>query len=119
MAEGAAELFLRAKGFEILERRYKTPVGEIDIIALDYKYLVFVEVKARASVDGALESITPKMRARINDAATHFFAAKPKYAGYPMRVDVVAVCGRPEMEAAAEVTWYPNAVQAGTAEDMG
>jgi putative endonuclease len=91
MAESAAELFLRAKGFDILERRYKTPVGEIDIIALDDQYLVFVEVKARTSVDTALESITPKMRARINDAASHFFAAKPKYAGYPMRVDVVAV----------------------------
>lgn len=91
MAEGAAELFLRAKGFEILERRYKTPVGEVDIIALDDQYLVFVEVKARSSVDSALESITPKMRSRINDAASHFFSVKPKYADYPMRVDVVAV----------------------------
>ena len=91
MAEGAAELFLRAKGFEILERRYKTPVGEVDLIALDDQYLVFVEVKARASVDNALESITPKMRKRINDAASHFFGARPKYAEYPMRVDVVAV----------------------------
>lgn len=91
MAEGAAELFLRAKGFEILERRYKTPVGEIDLIAVDDQYLVFVEVKARTSVDIALESITPKMRARINDAASHFFSAKPQYSGYPMRVDVVAV----------------------------
>lgn len=91
VAEGAAELFLRAKGFEILERRYKTPVGEVDLIALDGQYLVFVEVKARASVEGALESITPKMRKRISDAALHYFGAKPLYAEYPMRVDVVAV----------------------------
>jgi len=91
MAEGAAELFLRAKGFDILARRYKTPVGEVDIIALDDQYLVFVEVKARVSVDHALESITPKMRSRINNAASHFLASKPEYAHYPMRVDVMAV----------------------------
>ena len=91
MAEGAAELFLRAKGFEILERRYKTPVGEIDIIALDDQYLVFVEVKARTTVESAMESITPKMRGRISDAAGHFTQARPQYAGYPMRVDVMAV----------------------------
>jgi putative endonuclease len=91
MAETAAELFLRAKGFEILERRYKTPVGEIDLIALDDQYLVFVEVKARVDIESAMESITPKMRGRINDAAAHFTAARSKYANYPMRVDVVAV----------------------------
>jgi len=91
MAEGAAELFLRAKGFEILARRYKTPVGEIDLIARDDRYLVFVEVKARASLDEAMFSITPKMRERINNAASHFISEFPQYAETPMRVDVMAV----------------------------
>lgn len=91
MAEGAAELFLRAKGFQILQRRYKTPVGEIDLIAIDDQYLVFVEVKARQSVDEAMHSITPKMRERINAAAGHFMAVNPTYAQYPCRVDVMAV----------------------------
>ena len=91
MAEGAAELYLRAKGFEILERRYKTPVGEIDLIARDNSYLVFVEVKARGSIDEALTCITPKMRVRIYDAAAHYMAAHPEHAQKPMRVDVVAV----------------------------
>jgi putative endonuclease len=91
VAEGAAELFLRAKGFDILARRYKTPVGEIDIIARDDAYLVFVEVKARPSIDEALISITPKMRERIHAAAGHFISSFPQYAGFPMRVDVMAV----------------------------
>ena len=91
MAEGAAELFLRAKGFEILARRYKTPVGEIDLIALDDEYLVFIEVKARPSLDEAVYAITPKMRERIHAAAGHFMAANPDHAGRPMRVDVMAV----------------------------
>lgn len=91
MAEGAAELFLRAKGFQILARRYKTPVGEIDLIALDDQYLVFIEVKARPSLDEAMYSITPKMRERINAAAGHFTASFPEYADRPCRVDVMAV----------------------------
>jgi putative endonuclease len=91
LAEGAAELYLRAKGFEILERRYKSPVGEIDLIALDDSYLVFVEVKARGSIDDALSCITPKMRSRIYDAAGHYMAANPGHAARSMRVDVVAI----------------------------
>lgn len=91
MAEGAAELFLRGKGYEIIARRYKTPVGEIDLIAKDDDYLVFVEVKARAGIDEALECITAKMRTRINNAANYFTAAHPEYADRPCRVDVVAV----------------------------
>ncbi len=91
MAEGVAEIFLRAKGYEIITRRYKTPVGEIDIIARDDQYLVFIEVKGRASIDDALYSITPKMRSRINDAAGHFVALHPQFAELPMRFDVMAV----------------------------
>ncbi|MFA5593587.1 MAG: YraN family protein [Micavibrio sp.] len=90
-AEKAAEIFLRAKGYEILERRYKTPVGEIDIIALDDDYVVFIEVKARAAIDDALYSITPRMRARINDAASYYIMLNPDKAGMAMRFDVMAV----------------------------
>lgn len=61
------------------------------MIALDDAYLVFIEVKARPSVDEALLSITPKMRERIHAAAGHFMAHFPDYAHYPMRVDVMAV----------------------------
>lgn len=91
MAEGAAEIFLRAKGYKILERRYRTKVGEVDIIALDDDYIVFIEVKARATLDDALFSITPKMRGRISDAAMAFLAENPNYTMRPMRFDVMAV----------------------------
>lgn len=91
MAEGAAEIFLRAKGYKIIERRYKTKVGEVDIIALDGDVLVFVEVKARATLDDALFSITPKMRGRISDAAMAFLTENPNYTMRPMRFDVMAV----------------------------
>lgn len=91
MAESVAEIFLRAKGFQILERRFKTPHGEIDLIALDDQYLVFIEVKARVSIDDALYSITSKMRGRIGDAAMYFIGNHPNYANGAMRFDVMAV----------------------------
>lgn len=91
VAEGAAELFLRAKGYKILERRYKTKVGEVDIVAMDGNCLVFVEVKARPTLDEALFSITPKMKTRISDAAMNFLSENPFYTNWPMRFDVMAV----------------------------
>ncbi len=91
LAEGAAEILLRAKGYKILAKRYKTKVGEVDIIATDDDVLVFIEVKARQTLDDALFSITPKMRVRISDAAMAFLAENTKYTSYPMRFDVMAV----------------------------
>lgn len=91
LAEGVAELFLRAKGYSILDRRYKTKVGEVDIVAMDGDVLVFVEVKARPTLDEALFSITPKMKTRITDAAMSFLGGNPKYTSYAMRFDVVAI----------------------------
>jgi putative endonuclease len=91
MAETAAEIFLRAKGFKIVERRYRSRAGEIDLIAQDGDYIVFVEVKARPTLDEALFSITPKMRGRISDAAMMYLSENPNYTMRPMRFDVVAV----------------------------
>lgn len=55
-AESRAAMFLIAKGYRIAARRWKTPFGEIDIIARRRHALVFVEVKARERVDDAAEA---------------------------------------------------------------
>src|SRR5262245_24383467 len=68
-AESRAAAFLIAKGFRILARRYRTPVGEIDIVARRRRLLVFVEVKARDKFDDAAWSVTGRQRARIVAAA--------------------------------------------------
>jgi Holliday junction resolvase-like predicted endonuclease len=52
-AETIAALLLRTKGHRILARRYKTPVGEIDLVALKGRRLAFVEVKQRRTIDDA------------------------------------------------------------------
>src|SRR5579875_2799832 len=64
-AESRAAAVLIAKGFRIVARRWKSPVGEIDIVARRRDLLVFVEVKARAALDAAAEAVTPRQRRRI------------------------------------------------------
>src|SRR6201997_5877477 len=73
-AESRAAAFLVAKGFRILARRWKSPVGEIDIIARRRTLLVFVEVKARERFDDAAWSVTDRQRLRIAAAAEEWLA---------------------------------------------
>ena len=63
-AESRAAAFLVAKGYRILVRRFRTPVGEIDIIARRFNTIAFVEVKARATLDGAAEAAGADCRGR-------------------------------------------------------
>ncbi len=49
-AEGIACRYLEQKGYRILDRNYRAPTGEIDIIASHETFLVFIEVKARTSL---------------------------------------------------------------------
>lgn len=92
-AEAVAEVILRLKGYRILARRYKTPMGEIDIIARRGKMLAFVEVKFRRTIPEALACLTPSMKSRIVNAARHFIAAYPAYGDYDMRFDLFALTG--------------------------
>src|SRR5437762_8468729 len=73
-AESRAAALLVAKGFRILARRWKSPVGEIDIVARRRHLLVFVEVKAREHFDDAAWSVTDRQRSRIVAAAESYLA---------------------------------------------
>jgi len=73
-AESRAAALLIAKGFRILARRWKSPVGEIDIVARRRSLLVFVEVKARDTLDDAAWAVTERQRARIIAAAEAWLA---------------------------------------------
>ncbi|QQG36953.1 MAG: YraN family protein [Micavibrio aeruginosavorus] len=90
-AEAISVFLLRLKGYRILARRYKTPVGEIDIIARRGCVLAFIEVKSRATLAEALSCLTPAMQGRIINAARHFIAAYPDYGDYDMRFDLMAL----------------------------
>jgi putative endonuclease len=94
LAELAAALLLRLKGFEILSRRFATAVGEIDIVARRGDLLVFVEVKRRPTVIAALDAVTPRQRLRVARAASLFLKARPAMRRHRCRFDVVAVTPR-------------------------
>jgi putative endonuclease len=90
-AEGRAALFLAAKGYRTLAKRWKTPVGEIDLVVKRGNLVAFVEVKARAKLDAAAESVLPRQKKRIIAAAEAWLAAHPEHAGYDMRFDAVLI----------------------------
>jgi putative endonuclease len=90
-AGGLAAAFLVAKGFRILARRWKSPVGEIDIVARRWHLLVFVEVKARQHQDDAAWSITERQRRRIIAAAEAWLAANPDDRIRDIRFDALLV----------------------------
>jgi putative endonuclease len=93
-AESRAAAFLIAKGFRILARRWRSPVGEIDIVARRRALLVFVEVKARDTIDDAAWSVTPRQRARIIAAAEVWLARFPDPRIQDIRFDAVLVAPR-------------------------
>lgn len=92
--EERAVNFLTGKGYRILERNYRCPQGEIDIIALDGKVLVFVEVRTRreSSYGFPEESITSLKQRRIIRCATWYLHQK-KLEMQDCRFDVIAIMG--------------------------
>lgn len=90
-AESRAAAYMVAKGFRILARRWRSPVGEIDIVARRRHLLVFVEVKARHTIDEAAESVTVRQRQRIVAAAEAWNATYPDPSIHDMRFDAMLV----------------------------
>jgi putative endonuclease len=88
-AEELAVWLLRLKGYRLLARRYKTGVGEIDLIVRRGRTVAFVEVKSRLTMDEASEAATPAGRRRIARAASHWLAQNPAVAEWTLRFDVV------------------------------
>jgi putative endonuclease len=91
VAEFMAGIYLMARGYWIIKRRYKTSGGEIDIIARRGKVVAMIEVKRRADVNAALESVSPKNRRRVVNAARYFLAAHPQFNNMHVRFDIIAV----------------------------
>lgn len=90
-AESRAAMWLMVKGYRIVARRWKTPFGEIDIVARRRRTLVFVEVKARENADEAVEAVTERAKRRIIAAAELWLAHRPDDAQRLIRFDVILV----------------------------
>ncbi|MDO8290732.1 MAG: YraN family protein [Parvibaculum sp.] len=90
-AENLATLFMMLKFYRILGRRVKTRSGEIDLIARRGRMLVFVEVKASAGFDRAIEALGPHQRDRLARAASLYVASRPALQHLDIRFDMVLV----------------------------
>ncbi|MBR0871668.1 YraN family protein [Bradyrhizobium tropiciagri] len=90
-AESRAAALLIAKGYRILAKRFRTPYGEIDLVARRRNLVVFVEVKARASLDDAAYAVTPRQQQRIINAAQAWLMAHPEHAEFDLRFDAVLI----------------------------
>lgn len=90
-AERLAAVWLVVKGYRIVAMRYKTKVGEIDIVARKKDIIVFVEVKAYKTQEKGALAISNVSKGRIFRAGQFFLAKNPKWSGLNVRFDAMMV----------------------------
>lgn len=92
-AEWLAAAWLVGKGYRILTRQFRAHGGELDIVALTpfwtTRAIVFVEVRARGTIEQAAESVGAVKRRRVEAAAAQFCARRPRLGALPRRYDLV------------------------------
>ena len=92
--------YLKKQKYKILKTNYKNQIGEIDIIAKDKDYLVFVEVKTRMSsaFGDPLEAIDEEKQFKIRNVATMYLMKNKLLDKVPIRFDAIAILGDEEHE---------------------
>jgi putative endonuclease len=111
-AEELAAEFLRAQGFEILQRNYLRRLGELDVIARRADLLVIAEVRTRSSAayGGAAASVDRRKQQRITRAATALLQQRADLARLAARFDVIVVSD--PHGAAPRIEWIQHAFEA-------
>jgi putative endonuclease len=111
-SERAAERFLRRKGFRILARNFSCPRGELDLVALDRKCVVFVEIRSTAGEDVTRPAISVDMakQRRLTDLALHYLQSRGLL-NHAARFDVLAISWPPDQREPV-IAHYPNAFEA-------
>jgi putative endonuclease len=92
--EWLAALTVMLKGFRIVARRYRTKLGEIDLIARRGDLVLIIEVKVRATLIEAMDAIARQSERRIEAAADLWLSRQPDYGRLSVRFDMVAVLPR-------------------------
>jgi putative endonuclease len=91
LAEAVAAFLLIAKGYRILQRRFRVRMGEVDLIAVRGRRLVFVEVKARRTARDVDEALAWRQAERMAAAANAFLATRPRYTDHIVGHDAILV----------------------------
>lgn len=92
--EWLAAMALRLKGYRILARRFRTKLGEIDLIARRGDVVAIVEVKARGTLVEAMDAVTPTAQRRIEAAGDLWLARQPDFGRLSIRYDLIAILPR-------------------------
>ncbi|NLL75733.1 MAG: YraN family protein [Clostridiales bacterium] len=100
--------YLEQNGFEVAEKNFRSRNGEIDIIGYHGEFLVFVEVKYRATDKKGMpeEAVIPAKQKRICKTADYYRFLHKYSDDRPVRYDVVGISGTEE---AVNIRWYRNA----------
>jgi putative endonuclease len=111
-SERAAARFLRRLGYSLLEHNFSCELGEIDIIALDGKTIVFVEVRSTEGADTAMPalSVDPAKQKRLTRLALYYLQ-KRRLLDCSARFDVLAISW-PASQEKPTIVHYPNAFEA-------
>jgi putative endonuclease len=88
IAELFSSLYLQCKLYTIISRRFKSPFGEIDIIAKKGNSIIFIEIKARKDTS-LMDFISKRQQQRINQAAQYFLLKNKKYQAHNLRFDAI------------------------------
>ena len=92
---------IKKKGYDIIERNYRSRLGEIDIIAKDGDVLVFIEIKTRrSSIDYAKEAVDRRKKKKLLKLALAYMKTK-RYDNIKARFDVIAISikdNKPQIE---------------------
>jgi putative endonuclease len=110
--EREAARFLKRAGYQVIARRYRTALGEIDLVARDGAWIVFVEVKTRRSPDTGppFEAVDRRKQAQLTKLALAFLK-RHGWLESPARFDVVSIVW-PEGSRTPEITHFRNAFEA-------
>jgi putative endonuclease len=108
--EDIAKDHLERHGLSIIEQRYRSPQGEIDLVARDKNTLCFIEVKARTSnADGnPYDSVTQQKQEHIKDAAQHYISTHSLNGIEEIRFDVVSIINDPYYKEPL-IEWFKHA----------
>ncbi|MBL0848783.1 MAG: YraN family protein [Candidatus Liberibacter ctenarytainae] len=90
-AEIFSAVFLLIKGWKIVEIRHRNRYGEIDIIAMRYDMVIFVEVKARKTIQDAINSVSDRSQKRIHAASEFWLSRQINGRRFSYRYDIIAV----------------------------
>ena len=91
--EIAAALLLEQKGMKVLERNFRSYIGEVDIIALDGECVVFAEVKTWSAygIDALEQALSRKKQHKIIETSKYFLSLHREYRYMAVRFDVIFI----------------------------